>query len=68
MFSGMRLVEFSISGMRIIQFGFGGGNSSSQDLPHNFPKHSIAYTGTHDNDTAMGWYQSVQGEESTRTI
>jgi 4-alpha-glucanotransferase len=59
--------RFEFPGMRIIQFGFGGGNSLSQDLPHNFPKHSIAYTGTHDNDTAVGWFNSTEGAGSTRT-
>jgi 4-alpha-glucanotransferase len=53
--------------MRIVQFGFGGGVATSLDLPHNYPVHCIAYTGTHDNDTVVGWYESVAGEGSTRT-
>ena len=59
--------RFHFPGMRIIQFGFGGGDSSSHDLPHNYPVHCIAYTGTHDNDTALGWFNSKAGEGSTRT-
>jgi 4-alpha-glucanotransferase len=58
---------FRFPGMRIVQFGFGGGVATSLDLPHNYPVHSIAYTGTHDNDTVVGWYQSVAGEGSTRS-
>ena len=58
---------FHFPGMRIVQFGFGGGVATSLDLPHNYPVHCIAYTGTHDNDTVVGWYQSVAGEGSTRT-
>jgi 4-alpha-glucanotransferase len=57
---------FGFPGMRIVQFGFGG-DSTSIDLPHNYPTHCIAYTGTHDNDTVVGWYQSVAGEGSTRS-
>lgn len=57
---------FGFPGMRIVQFGFGG-PATSIDLPHNYPVHCIAYTGTHDNDTVVGWYRSVAGEGSTRT-
>lgn len=59
--------RFGFPGMKIIQFGFGGGTSSSLDLPHNFPVHCIAYTGTHDNDTTVGWFNSQAGEGSTRS-
>jgi 4-alpha-glucanotransferase len=49
---------FGLPGMKILQFGFGGG---PQDpfLPHNYPMHCVVYTGTHDNDTARGWYERV---------
>jgi 4-alpha-glucanotransferase len=53
--------------MRILQFGFGDAVASSLDLPHNYPSHCVAYTGTHDNDTVVGWYASQAGESSTRT-
>jgi 4-alpha-glucanotransferase len=36
-------------------------------LPHNYTTNIVAYTGTHDNDTTVGWFQSVAGEGSTRT-
>lgn len=45
-------------GMRILQFGFNSGDVNAH-LPHNFPENSVAYTGTHDNDTVMGWYSSL---------
>ena len=41
-------------GMRVLQFSFGGGKP---DFPYNCPLNTIAYTGTHDNDTLRGWYQ-----------
>ncbi|MFN9979203.1 MAG: 4-alpha-glucanotransferase, partial [bacterium] len=59
--------NFHFPGMRIIQFGFGGGDGTSQDLPHHYPRHCIAYTGTHDNDTVVGWFESKAGEGSTRS-
>jgi 4-alpha-glucanotransferase len=58
--------EFGFPGMRILQFGFGG-DSKNIDLPHNYVPNVVAYTGTHDNDTTVGWFQSVAGAGSTRT-
>jgi 4-alpha-glucanotransferase len=58
--------EFGFPGMRILQFGFGS-DSNNIDLPHNYVPNVVAYTGTHDNDTTVGWFQSVAGEGSTRT-
>ena len=58
--------EFRFPGMRILQFGFGG-DSKNIDLPHNYVPNVVAYTGTHDNDTTVGWFNSVAGEGSTRT-
>jgi len=52
--------------MRILQFGFGS-DTKNIDLPHNYVSNVVAYTGTHDNDTTVGWFQSVAGEGSTRT-
>ncbi len=49
--------HFDFPGMRILQFGLGG-DGKNRDLPHNYVKNSVAYTGTHDNDTAVGWYNS----------
>lgn len=50
--------QFHLPGMKILQFGFEGGPKDSF-LPHNYPEHCVVYTGTHDNDTALGWYQRV---------
>ncbi|MCM1524981.1 MAG: 4-alpha-glucanotransferase, partial [Ruminococcus sp.] len=44
-------------GMNILEFGFGGDDSGY--LPHNYVKNSVVYIGTHDNDTALGWYRSL---------
>lgn len=43
-------------GMYVLEFAFGGEDSNY--LPHNYNKNGVVYIGTHDNDTAMGWYES----------
>ncbi len=53
---------FSLPGMKIFQFGFGSG-PSAPFLPHHYPENCIVYTGTHDNDTARGWYERVPESE-----
>ena len=56
---------FGFPGMRILQFAFGG-DAKNHDLPHNYVKNCVAYTGTHDNDTTIGWWHSQAGAGSTR--
>jgi 4-alpha-glucanotransferase len=53
---------FGLPGMKVLQFGFA---STPDDpfLPHNYPQNCIAYTGTHDNDTARGWYEAATEKE-----
>jgi 4-alpha-glucanotransferase len=53
--------SFDLPGMRIFQFGFG----TPQDpfLPHNYVRNCVAYTGTHDNDTVLGWYKGAPRAE-----
>lgn len=57
--------HFGFPGMRILQFAFGG-DSRAQDLPHNYVRNAAVYTGTHDNDTTVGWFSGDAGEGSTR--
>ena len=52
---------FNLPGMKILQFGFSGADNSF--LPHNYPVNCVAYTGTHDNDTALGWLASAPKDE-----
>ena len=44
-------------GMKVLQFAFSGDSANSY-LPHNITKNSVVYTGTHDNDTIIGWLKS----------
>ncbi len=57
--------SFGFPGMRILQFAFGG-DAKNHDLPHNYIKNCVAYTGTHDNDTTVGWFNSQAGAGSMR--
>ena len=49
--------EFGLPGMVVLQFAFGDQMAYSPHIPHNYREKSIAYTGTHDNNTARGWYR-----------
>ncbi|HEX7077222.1 MAG TPA: 4-alpha-glucanotransferase [Candidatus Eisenbacteria bacterium] len=48
------LRDTGLPGMRVLQFGFD--SWDSQHAPHRYPERCVAYTGTHDNDTALGWF------------
>ena len=56
--------EFGLAGMRVLQFGFR--DCDNNDLPHNYLRNTVAYTGTHDNDTCVGWFNSAALAASTR--
>ena len=56
--------KIGVAGMKILQFGFS--SPDNPHLPHRFRQHTVVYTGTHDNDTARGWFESAP--ESERDI
>jgi 4-alpha-glucanotransferase len=49
-------------GMKVLQFAFSG-EPANPYLPHNYERGCVAYTGTHDNDTTLGWYQALGDKE-----
>jgi 4-alpha-glucanotransferase len=53
--------ELGFPGMRVLQFAFGGDDPDNPHLPVNFPRECVAYTGTHDNNTAVGWWSDEAG-------
>ncbi|MGP0071626.1 MAG: 4-alpha-glucanotransferase [Bryobacteraceae bacterium] len=59
--------EFGFPGMAILQFAFGTDPQATTFRPHNYPREVVAYTGTHDNDTTVGWWTSKGSGESTRS-
>lgn len=54
--------QFDLPGMRILQFAFSN-DSSDPFLPHHYIRNCVAYTGTHDNDTVVGYYQTAPEHE-----
>ena len=50
--------QLHLPGMRILQFAFGGA-TEDRFLPHNYERNTVAYTGTHDNDTTAGWFDRL---------
>lgn len=59
--------RYEFPGMRVLQFAFGNDPLSAGYRPENYIENCVCYIGTHDNDTTVGWFQSVSGEGSTRT-
>jgi 4-alpha-glucanotransferase len=58
--------QFGYPGMSILQFAFGADGQANDFQPHTYPRERVVYTGTHDNDTTMGWWNSGAGGGSTR--
>jgi 4-alpha-glucanotransferase len=59
--------RFQFPGMKLLQFAFGG-ERNSQFLPHTFDKNCVVYTGTHDNDTVIGWFENASEAERTHVL
>lgn len=54
--------DFNLPGMKVLQFAFGS-DASNMNLPHNYSSNFLVYTGTHDNDTSLGWFNSIDKKE-----
>jgi len=54
--------QFNLPGMKVLQFAFGS-DGSDLFLPHNFTPNCVVYSGTHDNDTTRGWYETSSTEK-----
>ena len=59
--------ESGFPGMKVLEFAFDSRDSGCANdyLPHNYIENCVAYTGTHDNETITGWFQSITDEERT---
>ncbi|MFD2571295.1 malto-oligosyltrehalose synthase [Spirosoma soli] len=60
--------EFNMPGMKVVQFAFGEDMPQTVNIPHNHTVNSIAYTGTHDNNTSRGWYQENASKEERKRL
>ncbi len=56
--------QFDLPGMKILQFCFGTDIQATAFRPYNFPNHCVVYTGTHDNDTTVGWFRAESGKNT----
>jgi 4-alpha-glucanotransferase len=54
--------RYQLPGMRVLQFGFDG-DSRNTHLPENYVHNSVAYTGTHDNNTTRGWFEALSDSQ-----
>jgi len=54
--------QFDLPGMKVLQFAFGG-SAANPYLPHNHVRKCVVYTGTHDNDTTLGWFNCLATSE-----
>ncbi|MBN3891902.1 MAG: 4-alpha-glucanotransferase [Nostoc sp. JL31] len=54
--------KYEFPGMKVLQFAFGS-DPSNPFLPFNYPRNAVVYTGTHDNDTTVGWFNSANDNE-----
>jgi 4-alpha-glucanotransferase len=52
--------RFGLRGMRVLQFGFAGDPCTNEHCPHNYTRDCVIYTGTHDNNTSLGWLHEVE--------
>ncbi len=59
--------RFNLPGMHILQFAFSRDPGADHLKPYRFNPNSVVYTGTHDNDTARGWFEGGSGEVTTRS-
>ncbi|HAR64290.1 MAG: 4-alpha-glucanotransferase [Candidatus Margulisiibacteriota bacterium] len=60
--------QFGIPGMQVLLFAFGEDNPVHPYLPHNYVKNSMVYTGTHDNNTAKGWFRQEASHDDKRRL
>ena len=61
------LKETGYPGMKVLEFAFDSGEDNDY-LPHNYFKNCVVYTGTHDNDTILGWFYSTTPEKRERVL
>lgn len=59
--------DFALPGMHVFQFAFDG-SEGNPHLPRNHEAQGVAYTGTHDNDTTLGWFRSLAPEVRVRVL
>ena len=59
--------QLDFLGMRVLQFAFSQDPGAEQYRPHNYPRNCVVYTGTHDNNTTIGWFRGEDVQDSTQS-
>jgi len=59
--------QLSFPGMRVLQFAFGNDPKADEYKPHNYPRNCVVYTGTHDNNTTIGWFRGSRREGANQS-
>jgi len=59
--------QFGFPGMRVLQFTFGSDPKADDYGSHNYPRNCVVYTGTHDNNTTIGWFRGEDVKHSTQS-
>ena len=60
--------RYSFPGIKLLQFAFGTDPQAATFLPHHYSRNSVAYTGTHDNDTTVGWFSHIPAAERAKAL
>ena len=60
--------RFDLPGMKVLLFAFGDDLATNPYIPHNLPRNCVLYTGTHDNNTARGWFEREAGPETKERL
>jgi len=60
--------KYGFAGMRVLQFGFDGEFTRNPHCPHNHVENCLVYTGTHDNNTTRGWFETEATPEQKRSL
>lgn len=61
------LIKTGYPGMKVLEYAFDG-NEDNEYLPHNYEENTVAFTGTHDNDTIMGWFNKLTDRQKKIVI
>lgn len=62
------MAKYNLPGMRVLQFAFGEDISKTIHIPHHHVPNSIVYTGTHDNNTTVGWFENDLSKEDRKRL
>jgi 4-alpha-glucanotransferase len=60
--------QIGLPGMNLLQYGFGADMPVSVHVPHNHVPNSVTYTGTHDNNTTLGWFKNDANATEKRNL